>query len=282
MNKNNLSPLAAGMVVTMNKPARPFPRARAFTLIELLVVIAIIAILAALLLPALSAAKQMAWQASCLSNHKQLALAWSIYKDDNNGFLVIDDPITGGTTPGGSGLAATNAPSWVYGDMTTADATNATLIQMGLLYGALNSVGVFHCPADQLATGQFTHLRSYSMQPQLAFYQDGQPLTPTPGFPPMYSENQIHETPPASTIVFVDESAVTINDGYFAVPLTGTKWGTDFPAYWHGHGCNFSFADGHAEHWRWQDPRTASPNPNSGSTPNPDLARLQADLGYRE
>ena len=229
MNKNNSNHLAAGRVVTANDQTRRQPRTGAFTLIELLVVIAIIAILAALLLPALSQAKQMAWKVSCLNNHKQLALAWSIYKNDNNGLLVIDDPITGGTTPGGSGLAATNAPSWVYGDMTTSDATNATLIKMGLLYDALKNVGVFHCPADQS-----THLRSYSMQPQLAFYENGQPVIVAAGFPPMYSENQIHKTSPSSTMVFLDESPVTINDGFFAVQVNGTQWMTDFPAYWHG------------------------------------------------
>jgi prepilin-type N-terminal cleavage/methylation domain-containing protein len=60
-------------------------RRRGFTLVELLVVIAIIAVLIAILLPALNMAREQARRTQCMSNVRQLTMAWLMYANDNKG-----------------------------------------------------------------------------------------------------------------------------------------------------------------------------------------------------
>ena len=243
---------------------------RAFTLIELLVVIAIIAILAALLLPALATAKEKANQVRCLSNLKQLGIAWCLYKDDNQGRLVVNDP-WGGTA----------RPSWVYGSMTVpAEAVDASLIERGLLFSYAKHSGIYRCPSDRTA-----NVRSYSMQSQLGCYFNGarfdsQASVGIPGYPTVYKENQILKPSPSQAIVHLDESPRSLNDGWFFIGVEGDQW-TDLPGILHSKGGNFSFADGHAEHWRWRDGQTLTVAPGGTTPNNEDLKRVQAAIATK-
>ena len=109
---------------------------RAFTLVELLVVIAIIAILAALLLPALSHAKEKAQRTGCLSNLKQITLATHMYADDNGGHLPF--PNSFHSDPLG--------PGWLYSG--TNDLALPAKVETGQLWEFVKVAKVFWCPVD--------------------------------------------------------------------------------------------------------------------------------------
>jgi prepilin-type N-terminal cleavage/methylation domain-containing protein/prepilin-type processing-associated H-X9-DG protein len=223
-------------------------RGRAFTLIELLVVIAIIAILAGMLLPALAKAKAKAQGIKCIANGKQMTLAWLMYSGDYNESLVPNH------------IADTNA--WILGDVEDMpDATNQVDIMNGLLWKYSTSLGIYQCPADKwaLINGAKRNLqkvRSYSMNGRL-----NSDVTSVQGtqYPDFRKQTDINNPAPTQCLVFLDENPYTIDDGYFAIPA-GSNPGDwqNSPATFHNNAGSLSFADGHAEIWRWLEPTTAT------------------------
>jgi prepilin-type N-terminal cleavage/methylation domain-containing protein/prepilin-type processing-associated H-X9-DG protein len=239
---------------------------RAFTLIELLVVIAIIAILAAMLLPALAKAKQKAQGARCMSNLKQLTLGWIMYSGDASDQLAqsggqafnvsfLPNPYT---TPGNK------YNMWVYGDMSkTASSTNQQMVQLGLTYPYVNSLGVYKCPADPkqqplgntyLPTSGTPTVRSMSIN---CWMNPIQTWDSTEGRAPTYKvflkQSDFAVIGSSMAFVFIDENPYSINDGWFvADPAQPTVW-VDKPATYHANSGSLSFADGHTEIHRWHD-----------------------------
>jgi prepilin-type N-terminal cleavage/methylation domain-containing protein/prepilin-type processing-associated H-X9-DG protein len=240
-------------------------RASAFTLIELLVVIAIIAILASLLLPALARAKEQGRAAICLSNLKQLHLAWHLYADEH-GRLAPNSDFSGVPAIAYENSWAGNALSYEVPVMARplSDNTNHAILMErtnGRIGPFAQSHRLYRCPSDRsyaiLGGVKHDRVRSYSMN---MFVGDSN-RRPNFLLRYYYKPEDFTVPGPAATFVFLDEHEDSINDGHF---LAGTTGGPEFgwndvPASRHNRGCQFVYADGHATRRRWQDARTVQP-----------------------
>jgi len=217
---------------------------KGFTLIELLVVIAIIAILAALLLPALAKAKELATGARCQGNQKQLSLGWHMYADDHDGVMV------GGNNHGGP-IDWSMPPKSSSGDPSKYIEGVKEGIRAGKLFPYVNNADCYHCPGDG-------RIRRESLSKGLAF--DSYSIAG--GLNGEHTEIAIRKYAqikrPSSKYVFVERSDYRgWNIGSFLIDPNpqNNNW-IDVIAIWHNKKSTLGFCDGHAETHGWLDSST--------------------------
>jgi hypothetical protein len=246
------------------------------------VVIAIIAILAALLLPVLAKAKAQAWRVSCISNQKQLIMAWTMYPGDNRELLVLN---------GGETTFSTVPHLWVYGG-NHGDPQTLTNVQYlvnptyALFSPYLHTFQIYKCAADRslwpVGGKNVPELRSYSMNCYVATPPGNieAPITINGTYRVYLKSTDIAADLPAQRFVFIDVNPASICTPAFGVDMVQEVF-VHYPSTMHEGAGIVAYADSHIETHRWLDPRTRRSLPgNANYIPHNEPSPNNQDLNW--
>ena len=235
---------------------------QAFTLIELLVVIAVIAVLMGILMPALRAARELARGSNCMSNQRNLVLAYTMYADDNDSRIVR----------GHVDMSNLDSPMWALPpiDPSGAYISGTPLIEdrirgikRGALYPYIKDHKMYHCPGDnRYQTGVEEHqrmYRSYIIPDVLSAARKGFHSW-TEARHKHFPKKLEEITHTSLKYIFVESEFQNLNfnydhGGWSFAPWIDNRW-VDALATFHSKSATFGFADGHAERHKWVHPET--------------------------
>lgn len=242
---------------------------RGFTLIELLVVIAIIALLLAIFIPVVRAARERGQRAVCLSNLRQLTMAWIAYADDHDGKLVDGAAFHKRAFSSIGGLNRLTLEGWV-GPAFMFPENRSVLTEnpdKGALWPYLRDVDIYRCPG-----GWTGHALTYTTVVAANHPDVDVEGTYVPGQTGWNAEVTRFGRRVGGTVLKLTrltdiispgagQRAVFVDKGYsdaeFYVYYLQPKWFVSSPPpIHHAGGTTLSMADGHAEYWRWKGRET--------------------------
>ncbi len=198
---------------------------------------------------------------STRATDKQLQACWHLYLGDSGDNLPGNTALEPGDL-GNRGAWTAESSSWLQGNAWTD--LNPTNLQRGVLYCYNKSLGIYRCPADRSTVrdqGLVPRNRSVSM----SMYMNFRPDQASPEYVLCWHRlAQIQRPGPSRAAVFIDENEKSIQQSAFGINapnslmLYGESLWTwvSFPATRHSNSGVLTFADGHAETWRWREANT--------------------------